>query len=224
MTSEEKDTKPVPPYLAYKTLKNFLRSLSQGLPSRIDKTVMPSLSGGAQSQILHALKYLNLIEHSGAPTPALEPLVKAQGEEFQAQFALAMRASYPFLRDSAFNLQTTTAGQLDEQFGKLASGDTIRKCVTFFLSAAIDNGIPLSPYLKAPKRRSSPNGKARKSRPASSAIDNSHAKDQPPPPPSLSWQQMLLEKFPEFDPNWTTEVQAKWFEAFNKLMQDKISP
>ena len=31
----------------------------------------------------------------------------------------------------------------------------------------------------------------------------------------------LLEKFPEFDPSWSAEVQAKWFEAFGKL-QDQF--
>ena len=34
----------------------------------------------------------------------------------------------------------------------------------------------------------------------------------------MSWQQMLLAKFPSFDPAWSTEVQAKWFDAFERLM------
>jgi len=34
-----------------------------------------------------------------------------------------------------------------------------------------------------------------------------------------TWQQMLLAKFPNFDPAWPDEVKEKWFTAFNELMQ-----
>ena len=42
---------PVPPYVAYKTLKNFVERYKQGLPSRIDRGLMGSMSGAAQSQV-----------------------------------------------------------------------------------------------------------------------------------------------------------------------------
>jgi hypothetical protein len=41
---------------------------------------------------------------------------------------------------------------------------------------------------------------------------------------ALTWQQILAEKFPAFDPNWPGEVQAKWFEGFNKLMDQFKKP
>jgi hypothetical protein len=33
-----------------------------------------------------------------------------------------------------------------------------------------------------------------------------------------SWQQLLLSKFPSFDPAWPDDVKTKWFEGFNQLM------
>ncbi len=35
----------------------------------------------------------------------------------------------------------------------------------------------------------------------------------------MPWAQMLLSKFPSFDPNWSDEVKAKWFDGFHRLMR-----
>jgi hypothetical protein len=32
-------------------------------------------------------------------------------------------------------------------------------------------------------------------------------------------REMLLEKFPAFNPEWSEEIQAKWFAGFEKLMR-----
>jgi len=37
--------------------------------------------------------------------------------------------------------------------------------------------------------------------------------------PPMGWNQLLLSKFPSFDPGWPPEVQAKWFDSFEKLMK-----
>ena len=34
-----------------------------------------------------------------------------------------------------------------------------------------------------------------------------------------SLKEMLFSRFPEFDPKWTDEIKAKWFEAFERLMR-----
>jgi hypothetical protein len=36
---------------------------------------------------------------------------------------------------------------------------------------------------------------------------------------NISLEQLLLSKFPSFDPAWPDEVKTKWFEGFNKLME-----
>lgn len=50
----------------------------------------------------------------------------------------------------------------------------------------------------------------------------------PPPPPGQSpnagaatWADLLLAKFPEFDPAWTDDVKLKWFDAFDRLMKGR---
>ena len=42
-----------------------------------------------------------------------------------------------------------------------------------------------------------------------------------PETPEASWLQILLDKFPVFDPSWSEDVQAKWFDGFNRLMKMK---
>src|SRR3990172_133726 len=138
MTKGETDggRKPVPPYVAYKSFKNFVDGLrGHGLPGRIDRSVMGSLSGATQTNILHALRYLKLTADDGKPTEKLTNLVKAQGEEKQKYYNGIVKESYVFLFSENFDLKTATSRQLDERFEGLGiSGDTIRKCVAFFIS------------------------------------------------------------------------------------------
>lgn len=223
MAEETKDPSTVPPYVSFKTLHTFLRSLSQGIPGRIDKSVMPSMSGGAQAQILQAMKYLKLIDAAGKPSDKLASLVNSEGVEFQKTLASVLTENYPFLRDKNFHLSSATPKMLDDEFGKLASGDTVRKCVTFFIPAANAAGIAMSPHIKQPKKRTTGNGKPKKLRSTSisastgaAPVDTSSQQQQPPP---VTWHQMLLSKFPSFDPTWPDEVKAKWFESFNDLMK-----
>ena len=215
------DEKPAtPPVVAYKTLKNFLRGLSAAMPARIDKSVMTSMSGGTQSQLLHALKALGCISGPGVPTERLRRMVKTDTSEYSAALREAMQETYPFLPET--DLSTVTMQQLREHFESMANGDTVRKCLTFFIPAAKDAGYTLSPYVREPGKRSSPNGSKPKSRTTRSALPK-----EPPPPQTdqrehhrkpSSWHQALLDKFPAFDPAWPEEVQKKWFESFANLM------
>jgi len=38
---------------------------------------------------------------------------------------------------------------------------------------------------------------------------------------SGDWAEMLLAKFPQFDPAWTDDVKLKWFDAFDRLMKGR---
>ena len=166
MTKGETDggRKPVLPYVAYKSFKNFVDGLrGHGLPGRIDRSVMGSLSGATQTNILHALRYLKLTADDGKPTEKLTNLVKAQGEEKQKYYNGIVKESYVFLFSENFDLKTATSRQLDERFEGLGiSGDTIRKCVAFFISIAKDGDIQLSKYIQKIRRQRQPGGTRQK--------------------------------------------------------------
>ena len=223
MDNSKKEAPITPPYVAYKTLKNFLRGLKTAIPSRIDKSVMPSMSGGTQSQILSALRYLKLTDANGHPQPLLVRIVKSDGPEYQAALREALSA-YPFIANKTIDLAMATSHQLNEEFNKLASGDTVRKAVIFFIPAAKEAGITMSPFFKEPGKRTPSNGKRKPRMPKGVALSppptSVQRSDPQPqqPAPMMAWHEMLLAKFPSFDPAWPDEVKNKWFAAFADLM------
>ena len=85
MGSLEENKKKVPPYVPYRTLSNFLERMKIGIPLRIDRSVFSSMSGGVQSQLTVALKYLNLISPKRLPEENLTKLVNSEGIDDEAK-------------------------------------------------------------------------------------------------------------------------------------------
>ena len=211
----------VPPYVPYRSFKNFIDGLKQGMPSRIDRSVMPSMSGAMQSQLTAALRFLGLITANGLPTEGLSRLVNSEGPERLKTMSLMLHGSYPFLFQG-FNLKTATPRMVEEQFAEAgASGGTIDKCVNFFMSAAKEAEIDLSPHLKNMRGARASRAKRVTAREVSLTQNDAAQTTSGSSEPSgnMSWAQLLLSKFPSFDPSWPDEVKAKWFNAFDELMK-----
>src|SRR2546425_8289517 len=211
---------PVPPYVPYRSFRNFIESLKQGIRARIDRSVMASMSGALQSQLTSCLRYLELITSGSHPTPALPRLVNSEGPERAKILRDIITKAYPFLF-LHFDLKTATPRMLEEQFANAgASGGTIDKCVNFFLAAAKEAGVELSPHLKSNRQRiqrrpRGPRDSSVQSLNGAELNGNEGASE-------MSWAQMLLSKFPSFDPAWPDEVKAKWFDGFHRLMRMKL--
>lgn len=225
--TDGKQKPAVPPYLPYRTFRNFIDSLKQGMPNRIDRSLMATMSGATQATVLATLRYLDLIQEHGAPTDKLLRLVNSEGVERQRVLRDMLTASYPFLFQDGFDLGNATAHSFEERFKERASGDTLRKCEAFFLAAAKDADLSVSRFITARGSRAAGNrSKGRRPRavnggrtPASSPDGPSEARREPPPPQPVSLEHVLLAKFPTFDPAWSEEVQSKWFDAFGRLME-----
>jgi hypothetical protein len=92
---------------------------------------------------------LDLLTPSGRPTEKLRGLVTSEGPARKKLQQEIIRSSYVFIFTSGFDLRTATTHQLEELFQQTgASGETVRRCISFFLAAAKNAGIPFSPYLK----------------------------------------------------------------------------
>jgi hypothetical protein len=151
-----------PPYLSYTTLKNFLTSLKNGvIPARIDKTLMVGQSGATQSYLMSSLRFFDLIDANGAPRPELKSLVTTDGDERQNIWKPIFEKGYkPIIGD--LNLETATVGMLHEKFSDQGlTGQTVKKCHSFFAAAAKEAGVPLAPQLE-PNTRGSGGGRRRK--------------------------------------------------------------
>ncbi len=141
-----------PPYIAHKTFTNFINGLAQGMPSRIDKSVMNTLAGSTQGQLLATLRYFSLIRPDGTPEKLLTELVNSEGENRKKLIGEIVKRSYDFVFSSSLNLQTATTGQVEELFtAEGVAGETRRKAFSFFLALCKDGEIKLSSHIKPPK-------------------------------------------------------------------------
>jgi len=140
----------IPPYIAYRTFRNFLYQLEQrGLPARIDRSVMSQKSGTVQSRLLLALNYLGLITSRGRPTERFRKLVTASENVRRNVLKEIIISSYEFLFNNKIDIADASSSQVEEIFHRTgSSGETLRRSISFFLSLAKEAGIPVSPYIK----------------------------------------------------------------------------
>jgi len=216
----ESATKVPPPYVAYATFKNLLGSLKEGVvPARIDKTLpfMMGQSGSNQSYLFSALRFFNLIDENKKPTPAFKPLVLGENDERKALWRRLFDVAYHPILDG-LDLDTATVGMLHEKFQVQGlTGETVRKAHSFFGAAAEDAGISLTGPLK-PKARGSGPRRAKKSKPARNGQDEGGVTASAVVA-AKTVHELLLEKFPPYNPEWTPELQAKWFDGYEKLLK-----
>lgn len=153
---DEKAAGRVPPYTSYRTLKTFIEDLkSQGLPSRIDRSVWGArFSGSVGTQLMSALRFLGLLGAEDEPTDHLQSLVDAFGSDgWKKELRGVLERSYAPVM--SLKLEQTSPGQLVEAFraNYRAQEAVLQKSLTFFLHAAQDAEIPLSPRIVKTTRR-----------------------------------------------------------------------
>jgi hypothetical protein len=210
-----------PPYLSFRTFSNFLDALRvSGVPTRLDRSVMASKSGSIQALLLSALHFFGLVSQNGLPTADLEKLVQSEGRDRQETWRRILIKSYPAL--FKLDLQRATTQQVSEVLGRegLSSPDTIRKALNFFLIAAKDAGLKLSPHIKPyaghkSARRTRPSDGLSETDPANtqaSTIVEQHVNG------SSRWQ-LALSKFPNLDPSWPDELRSNWVKSLREFCE-----
>src|ERR1700722_15740673 len=135
---------------------------------------MGTMSGAVQSQLVTALKYLQLMSDNHVPTEDMKRLVVAEDVERTKLMKALIIKHYPFVFGGDFDFATATGSMLQERFEEHtgASGETVTRCIAFLKDAAQDAGIAVSPFLSHKKG----NGAGRK-KPAST---NSRKTDRTP--------------------------------------------
>src|SRR5271157_944500 len=145
-SSEQAKSTRTPPYTSYRTFRTFIEDLREhGVPSRIDRSVLTRFSGVVGTQLMHALRFLGLIEDHGRPTQRLKELVNAHGEgHWPERFSELLRQVYAPM--FAIDLETATPSHFNEAFRRAfpAADAVVQQCVTFFLYAANDAGVKIS--------------------------------------------------------------------------------
>ena len=224
----------IPPYVSHRTFTTFLESIKPGIPDRIDGSVFDaSFSGTSRKQVTSALKSLFLIDDDLRPTRRLEVLVRSEGESRRSAWRELLEEAYaPLFR---LDLEAATPFQLREELRKLVRTESMLiKCESFFKHAAIDAGIKLSPHImrrKLVRRRKRPEprtGKAEDSATHNRTQDESVGQtESTTDAPSMQLEifaDKILEKYPQFDPNWSEEAQENWLAGMERLTNALIRP
>jgi len=171
-----------------------------------------------------ALRFLRLIDANSKPTERLKPLVSAKGEQ-RAQILREIAAeAFDFVLRSSLDLESATYSQLEEVFQNTFqfTDDVRRKCVKFFIAMASDAGMVLSPFITKRTRLTHTSSGTKVIN--KKAISRTNRRRLIPQisevlPNHSSWNDMLLAKFPSFDPAWNDEIKIKWFAAFDELLK-----
>lgn len=163
--ASSKEKVATPPVISHISLTSFLNQLRDmgTVPMRIDKTLMPKASGSQQSGTISALRFLGLIDDTGKPKDHFKSIVLADDDARKEPLNKIFRESYGFLFDDPeFDLSHASSGQVTEKFKTWGiNGSTLTKTIAFFLSAAKEYGIPVSPHVKAPAAPKGTNGGTR---------------------------------------------------------------
>lgn len=222
--------KSLPPYVSYRTFRNFVDGLQLGIPAVIDRSYWGErFSGSNGTQLVTALRFLGLIDGNGMPMTRLTQLVSAKGNQRSEVLEKISCSAYGFLMDKSLDPQIATYTQLEKIFYDVynVTGDVARKCVKFFIELESDAGVPLSPLIVKKSKTIRATG-IRKNL-STKERDRTNwnipiSQAQPQVPGQITWHEMVLAKFPTFDPTWPNDVKLKWFEAFDLLLKSKPIP
>jgi hypothetical protein len=209
--------RPAPPYVSYASFKNMISGFKEHvLPGRIDRSVLGNFSGIVGGQLLTALRFLNLIDPTNHPQDSLRELVSAANTpKWAAELTRVLHAAYTPLYE--LDLKAASPSQFSEKFIKTypGEGSTSRKSMTFFLTAAKDAQIEVSPYIMQNKKPRSGPTKKRTSKVNGGKQDNAGGNklpDPPPPPPPLTQQTLAQQLLAVLDMEKMedAEVEAVW--------------
>ena len=211
--------------MSYRSFLTLLEDLQRGLPSRIDRSYWgDKFSGSTGTQLMSALRFLSLIDSNGLPTSQLRDLASSKGQHRSEVLKKISVDSFSLVMNGSFQLEQATYAQLEEVFNEVyqVDRDVARKCIKFFIEITSDAGISLSPFITKKSKISRPSQVSEKIPKKVSARTNQNPvipQNVELIPRTSSWKELLLTKFPSFDPSWPNDVQMKWFEAFDELLK-----
>ncbi|MBC5825160.1 MAG: DUF5343 domain-containing protein [Candidatus Eremiobacteraeota bacterium] len=132
-------------YVAYSTLNTALDMLKEGVPPTIDRSVFQGQSGSTQAQVMSAFKALNVINSESEP---VQPLLSRLVDESTRKATLKGILEDKYGDIIALHRANATEQTLNKRFADYGvSSPTMRKAKAFFLRAAEDVGIYLSPHV-----------------------------------------------------------------------------
>lgn len=224
------ETKWTPPYVSFKSLMYIITKMeTEGMPPRIDRSYLQTFAGGYQTQIIAALRSLDLVDAKGEVQPSFTEIVE-DGDRRAEHIAKLVRRFYPEpVRLGTIN---ATQMQLEEAFRDHGiSGDTLRKSIAFYLAAAKYGQVPVSKNFRVPSVTSADGRRSTKRKPGRPR--NQEVEDAEDPFAELTAGEEEDEGEAKLDPAvvawvkrmpigrpWSAAKKDHWFETFRHIVDD----
>jgi hypothetical protein len=177
MTQMPEKPKLTPAYASFKSFNTFFEARRDDghITTVVDRSLMSNFAGSTAGELLASMKYLGMIDDKGTPSHLYEQYLLADDEARVPLLASTLRRSYPYLFETErFDIERATSQQVVELFrAQGISGSTLSRSIMFFLAAAKQAGIKVSPNIRAPSMTA---------RNGSSKVKKESA---PPPAPTL---------------------------------------
>ena len=145
-----KPKNPAPPYISPKSFFGIIAHFKKTIPpARIDNSVVSHLSGTMQSQLKSALRFLKLTTENEAVTDTFRALVSSyQTDQWVKQLTSVIEDAYAPIT-AGLDITTTTINELQGRFREHGSveGDTVGKCIRFYLAILKEANVSFSPHL-----------------------------------------------------------------------------
>jgi hypothetical protein len=221
------------PYAPVSSIMDLIeRYRSRGLPSPVTADVLlrAGISQSLVSRTLYALQILDLIDEQGAPTKTFEGIRLAPEAEYKQRLSEWLQAAYADVLkfvDPAVDDEI----KVRDAFRSYQPVGQQSRMISLFLSllaaagmAAEKRGAQSRRPSNAPPRTPRASNGTSQSTTKSNPEPRKETVTTPPPPPKQtlhedSYEKLLLEKFPAFDPSWTEDLKKAWFEGFKQFQE-----
>src|SRR5271167_4302785 len=148
MATDTQEKKAPTPYISWKTFTSFIASIHGKVPAQIDPSILRNMSGTVRSQLLSALKFLELVDADGITQDSLKKLADAyNGEQWKTALAQFLRHSYRKVIGD-LNLDTATPAMLRERFRSNGGvdGGTVDLALRFYLIGLKEADVKFSDH------------------------------------------------------------------------------
>lgn len=214
-----------PPYVSWGTLQNTIDRMvkDKAWPEQVDRSYLRNLPGGAQGELITAMKSLGLTDDNMRPSDTLKRMVAEPND----QPAILREAMERYYAGPLALSQHATQLQLEDSFRKYGvQGSTLRKAVRFFLAAAKFAEIPVSKNFHPPRLDTA--SRPRKQRVAGTPGESSATQDQPPaasPTTELHpFIRGLVDSLPAPGSYFADDTQNAWFDTARGIFRLIYAP
>lgn len=164
------------PYISWKTFISFITSIHGKVPAQIDPSILRNMSGTARSQLLSALKFLELVDTDGITMDSLKKLADVHnGEQWKPTLAQFLRHAYAKVIGD-LNLESATPAMLRERFRNNGGvdGGTVDLALRFYLSGLKEAEIKFSDHLVVRQRAPKGTGTRKRGTPKGASADGNN--------------------------------------------------